>query len=71
MEEFWIKCLENGDIEKIVTSLKEVNSYGMDSGYYFIKNINDLYENGLCSKEKLDKANMFYLQKLKIIPSDY
>ena len=71
IEIFWLKCLKDGNFNEIIASLKNLDSKGMEPSYYFIKIINDLYDQKKCSHENLDKANKFYYRRLKIIPSDY
>jgi len=71
IEDFWLKCLEDGDFDEIIASLKNLDSKGMEPSYYFIKTISDLYDQEKCSHENLDKANKLYYRRLKIMPSDY
>ena len=71
MEEFWFECLENGREEEIGSSLKTIDSKGMDRGYFFIRTIGDLYRNGKCSKEIFKRAEHFYFKSLMLTPADF
>lgn len=70
-KEFRVKCLEEDRFEEIFESLRNENTRGIDLGYFFISEINELFNSGQCLQEILDKAYKLYYEKLQIIPSDY
>lgn len=55
----------------INNSLRQIkNTAGFEPTYYFIKNIEEAYESGKCSKDAFKQAKNLYYQS-RPMPSDY
>ena len=63
--------LEIEDYDALISSLGNVNTQGMERGYFFIFMMETALASGECSETQYGQANKLYQERLKGTPADW